>query len=793
MTLALLSYNNYYNRIVKRHEIFADYMNDGAMLLAGVNDVNFNPNDGITTSAIVNAPLDGSAPDYAILVDNNFKIVSRWYVMEASRTRAGQYNLSLLRDVIADFYDEVVVAPVFVEKATLAENSPFLFNNENMTYNQIKTSETLLMDETKTPWIVGYVANSLEEKVISVPTEQFTIDYPNLTDLSEYDYAQYTNNNPFKASYNKFRTVLYTQDTYSTFGYQINFNENNQVVAPLDSTSHGNAGAYVYTDGGKETKSGLWRRAFVNWTDLGSKLVATVQQSNYDFRQLSYAYTGISPIGLAEIANEEGKIIQAGSKYYKIHVHSFTTTPEYVYIAADDPNAQHWYSLAQQADVFDLSNTSNISPYCGFTYTTNAYYITFEEMTVEAYNFTIGGDRRKLNDAPYSMFAMPAKDIGFTTGGSVYQSNGFLTYRLAQNIIVNLADNLYDIQLLPYCPLPNISLLGGNLALDGEEGTDFVLVKDADNAVGSFLLWLSESSFSRTLNYTVPQPKTALEIKVANECDKYRIVSPTYNGEFEFSAAKNGGVSGFNVFATYKPYNPLIKVAPVFSGLYGKEFQDGRGCICQGDFSLPQINDQWVSYQINNKNYLNAFNRQIENMEVNNSVQRELEVWNVAGGALSAGATAGLATGMAGGGIIGGVAAGVVSAGVSAFGGTRDIALNERLRAEALDYAKDQFGYQLGNIQALPYSLSNIGAQTILSKLYPFLEYYTATEPEKEALRNKIKYNGMTVMTIGTIADYIQPNEKTYIKGKLIRLENAAEEYHFVNMIASEITLGVFI
>lgn len=792
MTLTLLSYNNYYNRIVKRFDTFPEYVADGAFLLDAVNDINFNPNDGITTSAIVNTASQ-TPPDYVLLMEDTNTIISRWYVIECVRTRKNQYNLSLLRDVIADFYDKVVAAPVFVEKATLAENSPFLFNNENMTYNQIKTSETLLMDETETPWIVGYVANSLEEKVISVPTEQFTVDYPNLTDLNEYDYAQYTKENPYKSSYNKFRTVFYAQDTYSTFGYQINFNENNQPVAPLDTTSQGNAGGIVYTDGGKSTKTGLWRRAFVNWPTLGSKLAAAVSASSYDFRQLSYAYTGISSLGLTEIVNEEGKIIQAADKYYRIHVHNFITPAQRVEIQSIDPNAQKWYELAQEADVFDLSNTSNISPFCGFTYTTNAYYITFEEMKVAAFSFTIGGDRRKLTDAPYSMFAMPAKDLGFTRSGSIYTSNGFNVYRVAQNLIVNLGENLYDIQLLPYCPLPNISLLGGNLAIDGEEGTDFVLIKDEDDVVGGFLLWLSESSFSRRLNYNIPQPATALEIKVANECDKYRIVSPTYNGEFEFSAAKNGGVSGFNVFCTYKPFNPLIKVAPVFSGLYGQEFQDGRGCICQGDFSLPQINDAWVNYQINNKNYLNSFNRQIENMEVNNAVQRELEAWNVAGGALSAGATAGLATGMVGGGIVGGIAAGVVGAGASLLGGSRDIALNERLRKEALDYTKDQFGYQLGNVQALPYSLANIGAQTILSKLYPFLEYYTATEPEKEALRNKVRYNGMTVMAIGTMANYIVPNEKTYIKGKLIRLENAEEEFHFVNTIANEINQGVFI
>ena len=65
-------------------------------------------------------------------------------------------------------------------------------------------------------------------------------------------------------------------------------------------------------------------------------------------------------------------------------------------------------------------------------------------------------------------------------------------------------------------------------------------------------------------------------------------------------------------------------------------------------------------------------------------------------------------------------------------------------------------------------------------------------EVKEEALRNKIKYNGMTVMTIGIINDYIQ-TEKTYIKGQIIRLENLDNEYHVAKTIAKEINQGIYI
>ena len=177
-------------------------------------------------------------------------------------------------------------------------------------------------------------------------------------------------------------------------------------------------------------------------------------------------------------------------------------------------------------------------------------------------------------------------------------------------------------------------------------------------------------------------------------------------------------------------------------------------------------------------------------MEVNNSIQRTMEAWNVATGAISAATTAGIA-----GSTLGPIGAGVgaVVGGVASMaGGMADIMLNEQLRSEALDYTKDQFGYQLGNIKALPQSLTKVSSLNPNNKIFPILEYYTCTDVEKEALRNKIKYNGMTIMRIGTINEFIQP-ETSYIKARLIRLETLSDDFHIVNKIADELNKGVFI
>ena len=57
---------------------------------------------------------------------------------------------------------------------------------------------------------------------------------------------------------------------------------------------------------------------------------------------------------------------------------------------------------------------------------------------------------------------------------------------------------------------------------------------------------------------------------------------------------------------------------------------------------------------------------------------------------------------------------------------------------------------------------------------------------------NKLKYNGMTVGRIGTISEFLRA-DKTYIKGKIIRIEDLHEDFNYLNEIGQEMDKGVFI
>lgn len=788
MTLILLNYNNYYNRIIKRHSTLAEYIEDGAKQVAAMLSVAFNPNDGVTTTQITNIPFD-IVPDYALLLDDDNEIISRWYILEAARTRAGQYQIDLLRDLIADSYEEIITAPMFVEKAMLTRNDPRIFNNEAMTFNQIKTSETLLKDSVGVPWIVGYIARDANlTSPVTIPADPLIVDY-DLTSLEGYEYYNFTFENPYKMSYVDFTAKMYIRGSgwdklqvgWDTWGYpkmpELEISEGEVTFPP--------AGTYC------ERKAGYKAAFLQNYANvLDQVLDHTYGQ---DWIAESYAMTGI-PIYPTDLTGEDGKIIKAGDNYYRIKYNTRILPRTLVDVQSSLAYGQKFQAVAQRCNTLKADNRTE--PVGAIEYTAIACYFTYEPIIRESISITISSARVHLTDAPYDIFAIPYGDITFANSSENPTTQADVAMRLAQQLAIDFGkDRIYDLQILPYCPL-STTQSGAVSMLNKEEERDYAWATDPNNQKVSILFWLTRASFSTNIPVSLSVPENAIDFKIANECDKYRIVSPTYSGEFEFSATKNNGVSNFTAYCTYKPYNPFVKIVPLFNNLYGQEYIDGRGCICQGDFSLPQASSAWIDYQVNNKNYLNAFNRQIENMEVNNSIQREIEKWQVASGTITGAASGAVAGGIAGGpagGPWGAVAGGVVGGTASLIGGIKDIQFAEKLRSEALDYTKDQFGYQLGNIKALPYSLANIGAQTIISKYFPMLEFYTCTTVEKNALRDKIKFNGMTVGTIGTIQDFQQTTQKTYIKGKLIRLENLNEEYHYVTAIANELNKGVFI
>lgn len=206
--LLIGTYNNYFNRIVKKEN--NDFSYFSAMTNTTiVKNVNFNPNDGVVTKLILGkgdftsgeSLTNPVQPDYLVVFNtalteppySDIQIISRWFIVESVRTRGGQYQLTLKRDVIVDNLDSVKNSPMYIEKGYIKDvTNPLLYNSEALKVNQIKQYEAPLQDETKTGWIVGYIPNNwagatVEPKVIVPAQADYTV--AGITNWSYYKYC----------------------------------------------------------------------------------------------------------------------------------------------------------------------------------------------------------------------------------------------------------------------------------------------------------------------------------------------------------------------------------------------------------------------------------------------------------------------------------------------------------------------------------------------------------------------------------------------------------------------------
>ena len=166
--LLLYRFNPYHNRRIVRYSTINEYYgnpnNEAEHIAAGsyifcAYPKNFAYRDGVDTLTTVTLDNALETPDYCLVINQTTQeIESRWFVMDSDLYSGSSTKLTLHRDMIADYYEEVLTAPCFIEKATLNPADPFIFNSENITVNRIKKGETLIKDKSKCAWVVGYLA-----------------------------------------------------------------------------------------------------------------------------------------------------------------------------------------------------------------------------------------------------------------------------------------------------------------------------------------------------------------------------------------------------------------------------------------------------------------------------------------------------------------------------------------------------------------------------------------------------------------------------------------------------------
>ena len=777
---------------------------------------------------------------------SNISILQRWFIIEWEKIRGKQYRAILKRDVIADNYTNVTTAPTYIEKATIRnKNNPLLYNKEGMAYNQIKMSETPIKDETQVGWVVGYIPSDAFSSSTTISSNvQLTTASADITvnGLSSWNWwKNTTQNSAFKyltsnQAANKVglkvrwrHTEIGYSDSYVDFyGQTLWFN-----------TSSGYLSADTNHNTGQDASSLKWPDWADNYHITGPttagqyyKTELTASERNALISQFTNStFTGYvnaclnssqTEVGSAsevlQIQALNGKIIKDSStnQYYQINITNISSdnpiTPNYStssgktlidYVRTGVNNASGWSAN-------DTITTGDVL----VALTSPAYAVNLTQITINC-EVTLDSDRYHLSDAPYDMFCIPYSD-------SLWLNDGTNTFKCYKEVAINIAvqigkklssNQTFDIQLLPYCPARHLVVASpypySTLQLTSGKYNEIVVKQNGSitQRLGA-VIWCMTSSFAFTRNTPtqyVPSRvpgNTALNYKLSNELDMFRLTSGNFDGIFEYSVAKSDGVSQFKIECTYKPFNPYIHVTPVLKGLYGSNYgslDDMRGLICGGSFSLGQLTSTWSAYELNNVNYDRIFRRQIQNLDVQYDVAAtQARVSAIAGtitGTTSGGVSGAMVGAKVGGGYgaVAGAAIGAIGGGIaSGIAGHTDYRNVRALQEENRDFQWDLYNYNLQNIRAIPESLSKGSAFTINTRIWPMIEYFKATDEETQALKDKLTYNGMTVMKIDMISNYIVSGTKTFIQGKVIRLADVGESA-IASEIYNEIKKGVYI
>lgn len=535
MQLLLLHYNNYFNRIIKKEATVAAYMNADSNYRVASN-ANFNPGDGVNTSIVLgcgaNGSLfDGEEFDYLVayeIVDNVSVIRGRWFILEQDRKRAGQYELTLKRDVIADNYNDVVDSPIYLEKGFINDvNDPLLYNSESMNLNQIKQLEIPLKDETQSGWVVGYIpsdafpkvepAYDRVEKKVTIPmSADITVD-----SLSSWNYWQYCSSNPnYKfmadtAGKRKVTVNIRSERKYADSGRSVRCD-----MITADYTFYPNstdAGTYTQVNSGYiKTASGTlnypqWYQDYGPVTFWQGTLSSSICSKIFDPVRNNSAFntalnsilgTGISIGDTSALRRLQDKIILDSSTntYYRISIIStsegspmtITSAVTGGQTALDALKNAMYYpngaggSLQGVYTTFKASNSST------------SYAVQLTNVGVSLY-VDLNSDRAHLNDAPYDMFCIPFSDtLKLKYNSTEFTCSKNVALSMATEIAKDLGSKtVYDVQLLPYCPNRTLIVKSDSpsTVLD-LTGVKYDLIKESvTNNPKSAVIWCTESTF----------------------------------------------------------------------------------------------------------------------------------------------------------------------------------------------------------------------------------------------------------------------------------------------------------
>lgn len=830
------NYNNYINRQVKFKATLNEYLTDEDIFLITFTKRNFVIADGIRTQHVIEYTTEHlPTPNYLIAEDEKTHEFTRWFVIECRENRGCQYTLFLKRDTIADFYDSIKSSNLFIKKGYVDDNNVLVFNKEMQEYNKVKKNELLIKDKTNSGYVVGFIDQDKDHAnkiYTSYKTElQVDFDYSALSS-SIKDYMAIGNATPnstakrFAGGDNRNSVSLKTNFGAFSFmavgnpahaeGWDYDFNIYNENSGTLfkyswitETKSEYSNGIYysrtLNISGTFIYNTTLTNNCIINCKQNGNTTSIANQVANYIANKfyseisLSYLKDSFNILSTPEaiLSAYDGKICEIGGVYYKCSIEPYgTVAHESTQIASYDlalykslmpsPSTLNSWASYNNNIVPDYATNKGPSNMTVSDFTlyanTQQYYLKLTQQSTNIYTYlTSSSNRNHLVDNPYDMFVIPySDDMVYEVNSTSYNANKNMAINLAQAICQASGSSLYDIQIVPYCPF-NVPT---SPSIDFSLVNSQAIYLDADNSVCGYYFWASKSSGELTINENREEltlSGDSYSYKEITQLRQYFLCSPNKESVYEFNPAMNKGITEWKISYDYRPFSSYIKVQPNWNYLYALNtstfngMTDQRGLLYNGNYSVTQLSNAWNEYVNSNKNYQAIFDTEIKTQISQNQLQNKAyeETIGIRSYNLNP-----------------------VKAVMNVIGMEREIDFMRETQSIDINARRQLFNYQLDNIKSQPNTIRKMTSINTDFRIFPFVEVYDTTPQDKQNFDNLIRWNGMTVMVMGFMEEYLQDNTETFFQASVVRFTDfigVENDYTLVSDINNELEMGLYI
>ena len=835
----LKNFNNYYNRQLKIRETLDDYIDDDEIYITSIGTeerpMNFDIKDGLLTEAIFNYTAANPTPDYAIVeYEDTF---TRWFVIECKQTRGLQHKAILKRDVLAEFYSVIKESPCIIQKGYVGNSSVLAFNKEQQQYNKVKDKELLIKDTTGMGYVVGFIDRDKDHNSPIDATYKGSLevnfDYATLSsEIKDYmAIGSATPNQKLTRIYNNSKEeILYALNTNilwqltGPFIVRNRENDTGKIYASIQSEGRSYFSQAPST-GDVVSKYTTLTRAYLSESDTPTLEHCGLRATQYDYvtenqiksftEQYAKKWNSKLNISLAEIytalnydyskmnqlLDYVGQICEISGVYYKVEL--VRSNKQSLSVAVNNTAFPNSFknslknTLPTNQEVESMNAGSNSPSYItghtpeelqpsDFTmyYNNEEIYLKLVQQNINVWTVvTSKTNRTHLVDAPYDMFVIPYGDDNITY--KYMNVDYHPDKRMALNLAIEMCRSLgtgasYDIQIVPYCPIRN----EGTIA----DEVDFSLCNcetiysgtnhDSTDTVIGVYMWAEKSA----LTFSIEEGRgdltlvgSELTYKEITQLKQFILCSPDKSSQWEFNPCMNNGIKKWNVSFDYRPFSSYVKVQPEWDYLYGSSESDMRGLIFNGSYSITQLSDAWSNYVANNKNYQAIFDTQIGTQIKQYDIQNKA-AWET------------LAARSIGWGFVGPA--------MKTYYNIKEQEMQESIQNVQLEAQRKLFEYQLDNIQSQPTTISKLTSINTDFRIFPFVEVFTGSDTDIKNFRNNIKWNGMTIMCVGKIEEYLESGTETFVQATLLRYNhfiNIENDFTAVQEINTELNKGIYI